>query len=71
MQVYKEWATLSCSTSSKKEYELKNPLLDVTMVANKCLSWILYIQLIIGRFFIIYNLKGHLASIWIIQDFNS
>jgi len=39
MQVYKEWAPLSCSTSSKKEYELKNPLvLDVTMVANKYLS---------------------------------
>jgi len=37
MQVYKEWATLSCSTSSKKEYEL-TLVLDVTMVANKYLS---------------------------------
>jgi hypothetical protein len=38
MQVYKKRATPSYSTSSKKEYELKNPLLlDVTMVANKYL----------------------------------
>jgi hypothetical protein len=57
----------------QKQYELKNPLLlDVTMVANKYLSKILYLQLIIGRFCLfIYNLKGHLASIWIVQDFIS